>query len=100
MIEVFKTNVMHHDHALVLVREIHKIFRGYEANFDLEDCDRILRIKSHRGAINAKSIIAMLQRFGVDAEVLPDEVVPRKVISPPFCLAFRMMQKQSLKFEI
>ena len=96
MIEVFKTNVTHQDHALVLVREIQKIFRGYQANFDLDDCDRILRIKSPESAINAKSIIAMLQRFGVDAEVLPDEVVPKKVASAPFCLAFRMMQKQSV----
>jgi len=46
MIEVFKTNVKHADHAKILVDQIHTTFADYTANFDLEDCDRILRVVS------------------------------------------------------
>jgi hypothetical protein len=95
MIEVFKTNVIHLDHAHVLVQEIHKMFRGYQANFDLEDCDKILRIKSSAGSVNHAKVIDLLQNFGVNAEVLPDEVTPseKKLSGLPFCLAFRMVRE-------
>lgn len=73
MIEVFKTNVKQHSHAKMLVDEIHKIFEGHEANFDLEDCDNILRIKCRSGNILPSIFIRLLNDFGFHAEVLPDE---------------------------
>lgn len=73
MIEVFKTNVKERSQAKMLVDQIHKIFEGHEANFDLEDCDKILRVKCLSGYIQPSTFIRLLNDFGFHAEVLPDE---------------------------
>ena len=74
MIEVFKTNVEQRFHANMLIEEIHQNFSGYAANFDLDDCDRILRVKSSKGFVESSMLISLLKNFGFHAEVLPDEV--------------------------
>ncbi|HYG20497.1 MAG TPA: hypothetical protein VD816_16270 [Ohtaekwangia sp.] len=76
MIEVFKTNVVYRDHADLLLEQIHATFSNYAANFDLEDCDRILRIKSSKGPVECEAIIYLLKGFGFEAEVLTDEPGP------------------------
>ena len=73
MIEVFKTNVQDHDHAVMLIDRIHETFDGYKANFDLDDCDNILRVKCTTGYIQSSLLIDLLNNFGFRAEVLPDE---------------------------
>jgi hypothetical protein len=73
MIEVFKTNVRTRGHAKMLVEQIHTLFSGYEANFDLDDCDNILRIKSTAGSIQTPGLIALLKDFGFKAEILDDK---------------------------
>jgi len=72
MVEVFKTNVQEQDQANMLVAEIHKAFDNYTVNFDLEDCDRILRVCS-TGFIHSRRLIELLKTRGFDAEVLPDD---------------------------
>jgi len=73
MVEVFKTNVTSNHQARVLVGMIQDRFEGYRVNFDLEDCDHILRIEA-RKAIEVDVVIDMLKSMGVKAETLPDEV--------------------------
>ena len=73
MIEVFKTNVTQKDQANRLIDHIHKTFMDYKANFDLEDCDRILRVKAVSGRVQPSQLIGLLNDFGFYAEVLPDE---------------------------
>ncbi len=72
MVEVFKTNVENQSDADRLVNEIHKRFTGHVANFDLDDCDKILRVKSEEEMAEAASFIQLLRRFGFYAEVLQD----------------------------
>ncbi len=72
MVEVFKTNVENHAEANMLLHEIHKSFAGHEANFDLEDCDKILRVKCKEGIVEPSLFASLLSRFGFHAEVLPD----------------------------
>lgn len=74
MVEVFKTNVFHADQAKGLIEEIHIMSTAYKANFDLHDCDKILRIQSE-SEINNQQLIELLQSFGFQAEVLPDEIL-------------------------
>ena len=74
MVEVFKTNVGNQVQATMLVDQIHKNFSYYKANFDLEDCDRILRIKYVNGFIEPSLVINLLDDFGFNAEVLPDDL--------------------------
>jgi hypothetical protein len=77
MIEVFKTNVMHHRHATLLVETVQQAFPNYQVNFDLEDCDKILRVKCDHAMVEAAAVIRLLKGFGFDSEVLPD--VPTNV---------------------
>ncbi|MBA3828567.1 MAG: hypothetical protein H0X33_06495 [Taibaiella sp.] len=72
MIEVYKTNVTDQEHANILLDLIHKTFIDYNANFDLEDCDRILRVKCTKGVIHSPSVIDLLIRYGYCAEILQD----------------------------
>ena len=78
LVEVFKTNVTDRDHATMILDQIHKTFHDYTANFDLDDCDRILRVKCTTEPIQSYHIIGILRSFGCKAEVLPDD-------DQPFC---------------
>lgn len=72
MIEVFKTNVKSKGQANKLILQIHKTFINTQANFDLKDRDKILRIKCNAGRIESSAVIDFLESFGFNAEVLPD----------------------------
>jgi hypothetical protein len=72
MIEIFKTDVNDPRYADILVEHIQRTFRGYEVNFDLQDCDKILRVKCPSGVVDANCLINMLGSFGFHAEVLND----------------------------
>jgi len=73
MIEVFKTNVTGALQASLLVSGIEEKFPAYKVNFDLDDCDRILRIQCAEGEVCAEEVIALVHTFGCIAEVLPDD---------------------------
>jgi len=73
MVEVFKTNVNERDHANMLIDLIHKTFINYKANFDLHDCDNILRVECRTGLIPPALLIDLLKEFGFQAEVLPGD---------------------------
>lgn len=72
MIEVFSTNVTKKRQAEMLLRQFRNIFPGYSVNFDLEDCDNILRVENENGQIDVDRIRKTLRKFGFSAEVLPD----------------------------
>ena len=76
MVEVFITDVKDPGEAQLRVERIHAAFTGYKANFDLEDCDRILRVLSATGLVETYRIIGLLKELGCHAEVLPD-IIPK-----------------------
>src|SRR5262245_40836651 len=82
MVEVFSTNVCERQIADLLVIQIEQAFRNYLANFDLDDCDRVLRIKSKDGTVNIQAILDFISGFGYKIEVLPDTIIPRSVLFP------------------
>lgn len=73
MIEVFSTNIRDRAEADRLLEQIHQAFQGHTANFDLDDCDRILRIQYSEGKLDTEGLIRFLQSLGCVATVLPDE---------------------------
>jgi len=73
MTEVFKTDVTNKGTAKILCLLIQHAFPGYLVNFDLDDCDRILRVVADN-CINDQGVIDILSDCGFNAEVLPDEV--------------------------
>jgi len=74
MVEVFKTNVNEYSKAEDLLQKIHRDFEHCQANFDLEDCDKILRVESRLKTIDPSEFINLLKESGYLAEVLPDTI--------------------------
>ena len=73
MVEVFKTNVIDAQDAEHILDQIHACFSHYQANFALDDCDKILRINCTNGCIAASEVIAILKMQGFEATILPDD---------------------------
>jgi hypothetical protein len=80
MTEVFKTNVTDKSIAGSILNILKSKFPDWAVNFDLEDCDRILRVKSKHDSIDSTEIINLLKKYGFDAEVLPDEIPSYEVL--------------------
>jgi len=72
MVEVFKTTVEKQSQARLLSDLICLAFTGYRASFDLEDCDKVLRISCDGATVCNTSVIALLESFGYEAAVLED----------------------------
>lgn len=72
MIEIFKTNVHKKRHADAVLERLKIEFSKAAINFDLEDCDRILRFESHNGHIEPDKIIDILNYRGFRCEILAD----------------------------
>lgn len=70
-VEVFKTNVADPERAKWLVDQLERNFATCKVNFDLDDCDRILRVVSDSN-IQSDLLIDLLKNVGYSAEVLPD----------------------------
>lgn len=49
LIEIFKTNVNNPQLANKIIAELNQLYPEYRINFDLEDCDNVLRIESYIG---------------------------------------------------
>jgi hypothetical protein len=62
MVEIFKTNVQKKSDSNYIISIIKQQFPDCKINFDLEDCDRILRIEG--GRFNPKQIIEHLNLQG------------------------------------
>ena len=52
MVEIFKTNVIDHSQAEKIINLLNHHFPCYSVNFDLHDCDKILRIKGDAIRVN------------------------------------------------
>ncbi len=68
MVEIFKTNVQEKKQANTLVALLSDRFSGFSIGFDLEDCDKILRIEGRN--INPSTIIEAMQSQGYSCEIL------------------------------
>lgn len=69
MIEVFKTNVQLKKDANYIVRNLQNKIANSKINFDLEDCDKILRVEGTT-AVNNSYIIKYMKKLGYNCEIL------------------------------
>ena len=74
LIEVFRTDVADPAQAAAVRRALQARFPGLRVAFDLDDCDRVLRVQSPRRAGPARwaAVAGVVRRLGVAIEVLPD----------------------------
>lgn len=68
MVEVFKTNVDNTEEADLIINRLQHLFPEATINFDLSDCDRILRIES--GLIQKQNVIEIVGELGYSCDVL------------------------------
>jgi hypothetical protein len=68
MIEVFKTNVQDTETAKALVQKLLGHFPNSKINFDLHDCDKILRVEG--ATIYDEKITEFLNSNGFHCEIL------------------------------
>ena len=68
IIEVFKTNVTDASQADQLVALLSQCFPGSRINFDLHDCDNILRVEGRN--FNIQEIMTIVQERGFSCTVL------------------------------
>ena len=71
-VEVFRTNVQKAAEAEKLVKKLTGYFPDCSFNFDLEDCDKILRAKGRNAEFYKESVIDIVTAAGHQIEVLPD----------------------------
>jgi hypothetical protein len=73
MVEVFKTNIKNEFLAEDILQELSQIEPSAIINFDLTDCDRILRVESEENITN--SILAFSKKMGFFCQVLDDHPI-------------------------
>lgn len=81
MIEIFRTNITDQQKAIAVLDKIHAAFPGFQANFDLTDCDKILRVRSHGSLICSQTLITLIATCGFRAEVLPDTIPAKSPVN-------------------
>ena len=67
-VEVFRTNVLTGTQAARLLRVMNERFPGYKVNFDLEDCDKVLRVEADDVRVN--DVMGLLTERGFTCDVL------------------------------
>ena len=72
MIEVFRTNIKTQKDALFIVECLKEAFPQCQANFDLEDCENILRMESKKPDLDTGAVISLVKSHGFRVEILPD----------------------------
>lgn len=68
MIEVFKTDVGHPADARNLVFRLLGLYPNGGITFDLEDCDKVLRVEC--ASVCPKAVISLMEAAGFSCEIL------------------------------
>ena len=62
MVEIFKTNVQEATQASTLIALLLQHFPDSTINFDLEDCDKVLRVEG--AGLIAEKVVALVEAKG------------------------------------
>jgi hypothetical protein len=68
MVEVFKTNVRSIRKAKLIIQKLAEEFPNHKINFDLSDCDKILRVQGNN--ILERKIISIVTSLNYNCEIL------------------------------
>jgi len=68
MIGIFKTDVQDVKQSGMLVKKLTRRIPGSSVNFDLEDCDKVLRVEGDN--FSPETVIKLLNNNGRQCEIL------------------------------
>ena len=71
MVEVFKTNVQRTTVAKEIIAILQQNFPGRKINFDLEDCDKVLRVEGE--FFQPGKIVMLVNENGFWCQVMEDD---------------------------
>lgn len=69
MIEIYKTNVKTKAQSNRVIQQLNNRFSGATVNFDLQDCDKILRV-SGIAACDTVNVVWTVRQLGYFCEIL------------------------------
>ncbi len=70
IVQVFKTDVPDREVARIIIFLLQRDFSQCRINFDLDDCDRILRIESRQTSVDESRIGSLIGQVGYHCEPL------------------------------
>jgi len=73
MVEVFKTNISRKREANAIYKQLKKCFADGKISFDLDDCERILRVECATHIMDIEKILAIFAENGFTCAILPDD---------------------------
>lgn len=65
-VEIFKTGVCKASEAEAVINALLRCFPHYLINFDLDDCDNILRVETGYGHIDEKQVRQLMTELGYE----------------------------------
>ncbi|MDB5031222.1 hypothetical protein [Mucilaginibacter sp.] len=68
MVEVFKTNVQKKAQSKMVLCMLSEAYPSFKINFDLEDCDKVLRVEGDD--IEGLNVMLLVRESGFKCEVL------------------------------
>ena len=68
MVEVFKTNVQKKVQSKMLLCILSEAFPSFKINFDLSDCDKVLRVEGDN--MEPLKVKILLNEYGFKCEIL------------------------------
>lgn len=72
MLEIFKTNVQEESDAKKLVQILKGVIPNAIINFDLNDCDKVLRVEAE--LVSTDEVITIINSSGFSCKVIPDKI--------------------------
>lgn len=71
-VEIFKTDVSSELIGEIILSKLKNNFPAYKVNFDLDDCDKILRVESKNGNIEVNKILVLVEENRVMIELITE----------------------------
>jgi len=68
MVEVFKTDVQKKTQSKMLLSVLSEAFPLFKINFDLSDCDKVLRVEGNN--LEVHRIMILVKQNGFNCEIL------------------------------
>lgn len=69
-VKVYKTNVDTRSKAEAILDLIREDIPGSSPSFDLDDCDKVLRVEHTSNSLNGNRIVGIVTNFGYEIETL------------------------------
>ena len=72
MVEIFRTNVKNKKLAGKVLKALQQHLPAFNFNFDLDDCDRILRVQCNNTPIECIKVIQIVKGYSIEISLFED----------------------------